>query len=150
MKIIFRNIDQVLADIEGIHAMVTDGVAEAVDISLRDVQERARQEHSWISRTGQAEQSIDTASTHGDMKASGTVFTTLPHAIYLHTGTKPHVIVPKRKKALRFVKNGAFIFARRVHHPGTKGDTYIYDAMDAETSAIVARFEALVKNIAGR
>ena len=39
-------------------------------------------------------------------------------------GTRPHDIVPVRAKALRFVVNGTPVFAKRVHHPGTKANPY--------------------------
>jgi len=54
-------------------------------------------------------------------------------AVYLEKGTRPHTITPKAAKALRFAaspagarlsgaprKGAAVVFARVVHHPGTK------------------------------
>lgn len=38
----------------------------------------------------------------------------------LEYGTKPHTIAPQNKKALLFKKDGKDIFAKIVHHPGTK------------------------------
>jgi hypothetical protein len=36
--------------------------------------------------------------------------------------TRPHLIVPRRAKVLRFVaSDGAVVFTRRVRHPGTRG-----------------------------
>lgn len=44
-----------------------------------------------------------------------------PHAGYLEKGTRPHLILPRRGQFLRFTgKSGAIVFARVVHHPGTK------------------------------
>jgi hypothetical protein len=40
-------------------------------------------------------------------------------------GTRPHVIVPRTKKALRFVGHGAVVFAKRVLHPGTRKNDFI-------------------------
>lgn len=34
--------------------------------------------------------------------------------------TRPHVIAPKRANVLAFQKGGQQVFARRVHHPGSK------------------------------
>ena len=42
-------------------------------------------------------------------------------ATFTDKGTRPHVIVRRRKKALSFTVGGRVIFARKVHHPGTKG-----------------------------
>lgn len=56
-----------------------------------------------------------------------------PHAIYVQFGTRPHVIRPKRKKALRWTAGGRFVFAGKVNHPGYRGDAYL---LAAATSAL--------------
>ena len=43
-----------------------------------------------------------------------------PVATYLEKGTRPHYIVPRFAAALRFFWRGAWRFARRVLHPGTR------------------------------
>jgi len=47
------------------------------------------------------------------------------YAQYVSSGTRPHVILPKRGKALRFVIAGRTVFARRVNHPGTRANPYL-------------------------
>lgn len=47
------------------------------------------------------------------------------YAQYVSSGTRPHVILPKRGKALRFVVAGRTVFARRVNHPGTRANPYL-------------------------
>jgi len=51
-----------------------------------------------------------------------------PHALFVHWGTRPHVIKPKNKKSLRWVSGNRFIFAKFVNHPGYKGDPYMVRA----------------------
>jgi len=50
------------------------------------------------------------------------VGTSVKYARIHETGgkTPPMIIVPKRRKALRFMVRGAPVFARRVSHPGSK------------------------------
>jgi hypothetical protein len=43
------------------------------------------------------------------------------YATYVENGTRPHVIRPRRRKALKFKVGGRTVFATVVHHPGTKG-----------------------------
>jgi hypothetical protein len=65
-----------------------------------------------------------------------------PHAAFVIHGTKPHVIRPKDKKALRWVVGNRFVFARFVKHPGYRGDDYLERAADdavRQFSAIVDR-----------
>lgn len=51
-----------------------------------------------------------------------------PHAIFVLLGTRPHVIRPKNKKALRWASGGRFFFAGKVNHPGYRGDAYLINA----------------------
>jgi len=56
-------------------------------------------------------------------------FTTYPdidYAKYVDKDTRPHIIRPRNAKALRwFGQWGQPIFAKQVHHPGTKGQHFI-------------------------
>lgn len=63
-----------------------------------------------------------------------------PHAIFVQLGTRPHVIMPNKKKALRWSSGGKFFFAGKVNHPGYRGDAYL---IDAATQA-VRQFAAIV------
>lgn len=57
-----------------------------------------------------------------------------PYAIYVHEGTRPHEIRPREKKALRWAtskgQGKGFIFAKKVNHPGYKGDPFMYRAFE--------------------
>lgn len=44
-----------------------------------------------------------------------------------HQGTRPHIIVPRRAKTLRFVQRGKIRYSQKVHHPGTKPNRYLTD-----------------------
>lgn len=63
---------------------------------------------------------------------------TAKYAASVEFDTKPHIIRPRKARALRFPaagspttlsgrvkKGGAFAFAQIVHHPGTKGQPYM-------------------------
>ncbi len=52
------------------------------------------------------------------------------YALFVEKGTKPHIIKPKKKKALRWVGGSGFIFAKEVHHPGYKGDPFLRRSAD--------------------
>jgi hypothetical protein len=43
------------------------------------------------------------------------------YAPAVEDGSRPHIIRPRRGKYLVFVAGGRRVFARSVHHPGTKG-----------------------------
>ena len=65
-----------------------------------------------------------------------------PHALFVQFGTRPHVIEPSKRKALRWASGGQFFFSKRVNHPGYRGDAYLARAADdaiRQFSAIVDR-----------
>lgn len=68
-----------------------------------------------------------------------------PYARFVHDGTKPHMIFPRNKKALRWPVGSKFRFSRKgVKHPGYKGDPWLRRAA-AEAPAIFRRhLEALL------
>ena len=47
-------------------------------------------------------------------------------------GADPHVIRPRRRRALRFIsRSGALVFATQVNHPGNRGHNFLVEALDA-------------------
>lgn len=66
------------------------------------------------------------------------------YAAYVEHGTRPHIIRPRNRKALRFAANAggrrlsgrprvgaSVVFATIVHHPGTKPQPYLIPAAKA-------------------
>jgi len=51
------------------------------------------------------------------------------YAIVVSKGSRPHRIVARRGRALRFTIGGVTIFRRSVNHPGTQPHTYLTDAL---------------------
>lgn len=70
-----------------------------------------------------------------------------PHAVFVHWGTRAHVIRPRNKKALRWASGQGtgtqFVFARFVRHPGYAGDAWLVKAADEA----VHQFDAIVRRI---
>jgi hypothetical protein len=64
-----------------------------------------------------------------------------PYAAFVLLGTRPHKILPKNKKALRWPAGGKFAFAKAVNHPGYRGDNYL---LRAATEA-VRQFDRIVR-----
>ncbi|WP_327415386.1 hypothetical protein [Streptomyces sp. NBC_01233] len=52
-----------------------------------------------------------------------------PAVLYVLDGTRPHVIRPRRAKALRFDMGGRTVFAKKVNHPGTRANNFLGDAL---------------------
>ncbi|MER7500445.1 hypothetical protein AB0L05_27685 [Nonomuraea pusilla] len=53
-----------------------------------------------------------------------------PYGLFMEIGTRAHVIRPKRPDGwLRFMVDGKVVFARVVHHPGTRPYAYLRRAL---------------------
>ena len=112
------------------NAIFQKRLCQAIKASTIEVQDEAQTNHRFISRTGQLERSIDVKFNDN----SGIVYIdsqSAPHGPFVHDGTMAHDIFPKNKKALRWAPQGggAFQFARVVHHPGTKSDPFLFNAL---------------------
>ncbi|MEU0317215.1 HK97 gp10 family phage protein [Nocardioides sp. NPDC006273] len=58
-----------------------------------------------------------------------TVGSDVDYAPMVNDGTKPHIIRPKRAKALRFKVGGKTVYAMVVHHPGTRARPFLDRAL---------------------
>lgn len=54
-----------------------------------------------------------------------------PYAAYIEDGTRPHIIRPRKPGGVLVFTNkaGATVFARQVHHPGTRRYRIMQDAL---------------------
>ena len=107
-------------------------IQQAVKASTILVRDSAQEQHRYATKTGNLEKATDYRITDSGMQ--GVVFldsNVAKYAPFVHEGTNAHLIRPKNKTILRFVPRGGngFIFARKVFHPGTKADPFLYDAL---------------------
>ena len=63
----------------------------------------------------------------------GRVHVPVKYARMVHDGTRPHIIRPRRKQALKFFwkKKGVTVIAKMVRHPGTKARPWLWRALVA-------------------
>lgn len=152
MKIEIRGLNEYVVAMHTISEQAIKQIRQAAKVSLRDIQELARENHKFISRTGNTERSIDTRLDVTSTGFSGAVFSENPIAVYQHEGTKAHYIQAVRKKALRWVTpNGNIAFSRRpVLNPGIKPDPYLANAGKTLEPSIVQRFDSIIGGMVSR
>lgn len=78
-------------------------------------------------KTGALYQSIGYDIVSGASGLVGTVTASDAKAIMHHNGTRPHLIFPRKGQTLRFVSRGRIVYAKVVHHPGTKPNKFLTD-----------------------
>lgn len=92
-------------------------------------------------RTGFLTQSFRAELTAGMLRW----FPTASYAPYVEFGTKPHVILPKNKKALYWP--GAAHPVARVNHPGTKANDFMGRIVSESQEEINAQFGIALQQI---
>lgn len=53
----------------------------------------------------------------------------LEYAGFVNDGTSPHIIRPRRAQVLRFNVGGRTVYAKVVHHPGTRARPFLDRAL---------------------
>ncbi len=133
MEIKVVNLDKTQRILEAFPKESEKAIRVAIKDGMARIKKYAFLHHRFTSRSGMLGKSI--SSEYDDATMTGTVFldsAVAPYAKFVHDGTKPYTIVPKEKKALRWValSYDHFIFAKRVHHPGIKADPFLYEAAE--------------------
>jgi hypothetical protein len=101
--------------------------------SSRSITQRKTQAVAGVARLiapGSMKQKIRTVGGSGPSPI-GIVVCDHPAAIYVIHGTKAHVITPREKAVLAFTPRGGgnVVFAKIVHHPGTKPNNFLLRAL---------------------
>lgn len=101
----------------------------------RNMERRVRRVEAEAVRRapGSMKQSIRVSIRRGPGgEFRGTVNVRHPAALYVTGGTRPHIIRPRRPGGvLRFTVDGQVVYARVVHHPGTKPNNFLIEALRA-------------------
>jgi hypothetical protein len=62
-------------------------------------------------------------------RPKATVVFDVEYAAMVNDGTRPHIIRPKNASVLRFTVGGQVVYARVVHHPGTRPNPFLDRAL---------------------
>jgi hypothetical protein len=92
-------------------------------------------------RSGELRRSVQQRSAG----LEGEVTIGAPYAVFVASGTQPHVIRPVRAHALRFEVEGDVVFATRVQHPGTQSNPFVQRAAQRLVRLIPQIFERVWK-----
>ena len=93
-----------------------DMVLEADRLAKEHARDKSRRP---FLRTGRYLNSIHAEINKRDSQVTGKIASNVEYAGVLEHGSKPHVIIPRTRKALKFMVGGKAVFAKKVKHPGT-------------------------------
>jgi len=122
-------------------------VAEALESGLEGVLRRFAEGVVEAARSKAPKRSGYLASQISSVveKDSAAIYAKAPYSAYVEFGTRPHLILPKRARALRFEVDGEVVFARRVHHPGTQPQPYLFPAVYEAIPELIEGLKSLVE-----
>jgi hypothetical protein len=142
VRLSLHGVDRLLDAYSRAPTMVGRTMRVAVKESAVLVQREARRSHQFEGRSGRLERAVETAMTGG---ASAVVFlneAVAKHAAPIHDGSRPHVIVPRNRRMLRWATpGGGFRFSGMVNHPGTRPDPFLHRAADSMAPMVQTRLE---------
>lgn len=144
MKI--KGMDEFLSDIKRAPDEAGRELSKAVNKSIVEIASRAKKEapaNKGISTGNTLRQNIKERMV-GQLR--GEVVADRPYAIYVHQGTRPHIIVPIRRKVLANKRTGEF-FGKRVRHPGTKPNPFFERAFERSSAGIEKFFNTAMDNL---
>lgn len=80
------------------------------------------------------------------VKLAGRIWSNARYALFVHEGTRPHVITVVRRRVLANKKTGQ-IFGRVVHHPGSKPNRFLPRIIERGQGEITQSFGQALQNV---
>ncbi len=123
IQVVVRITPELEALVEGIRDDIRGGIRAGMGNLLGELEA-----HSVREAPVDTSDLVNSITTYmADSGLAGTLKATAAHARYVHEGTRPHVILPRKKKALFWP--GAGHPVRKVKHPGTKPNPFFVRAI---------------------
>lgn len=145
IKVQIQGMNELIKLMQKAPAITAREISKTIERSIAAVESAAKREAPVNKQTGggtlrQKIRSKMTSSISGEIVAEA------PYSVYVHEGTKPHIIVPVRKQALANVRTGQF-FGKIVHHPGTRANPFMERAVKKSESKINGYFRSAIDRI---
>jgi hypothetical protein len=144
------NAHELLVTIADADRQLADARRESIARAVTAGAEEARTHHRFKSRTGATVAGIQgyvTVATQAEVV--GVLESTADTSVFLNDGTRPHEIVPRSAKALRFETDGKVVFAARAQHPGTAPDPFFDHGVARAEEVFFEELDAAFDRICG-
>lgn len=116
---------------------LTDFKHKGADLTLEEMVKQAPR-----GKTGRLKQSI----VHEITEKGFSVFPVVSYAKFVEHGTRPHLIIPRFAKVLRWLHQEVPVFSMYVMHPGFKGRKFV----EKTQKIVVPKLFALATTLWGR
>ena len=120
-----KGLDKFVASFRKAPKLTSDGLIGAIKTSVNLI--RPIMVREAPAKTGKLRQNIY-ARSNGLTGTVGPDLGATKYALYVHMGTRQHLIKPRTKKALYW--KGALHPVKVVHHPGTRANPFVERTVD--------------------
>jgi len=138
IKFEIKNIKEIKATFKQAPVKMTRELNKAIKRIITKIEGTAKREAPVNKQSGGGNLRQSISSKMAGI-AKGVVDVSAKYAIYVHEGTRPHIIRIRNKKVLANTRTGRF-FGKVVHHPGTKANPFLQRAVDKNKSFIDKEF----------
>jgi phage gpG-like protein len=115
----------------------------AAETYVRDIHDWIDSGRAFKPRTGNLQRSITWYMTNN----SARIIAQADYAKWVEFGTKPHTILPKRRKALKIPTPEGYIFRKRVSHPGSKPYPYFFVNLQDRVKGVALEFMKALEGV---
>lgn len=107
--------------------------------------------HDWIDsgrafkpRSGNLQRSI---TWYMATENSARIIAQADYAKHVEFGTKPHTILPKKRRALKIPTTNGYTFRRKINHPGSKPYPYFFANLQDRARRVAIEFMKALEGV---
>ncbi len=116
----------------------------AAETYVRDIHDWIDSGRAFTPRTGNLQRSI---TWYMNTETSARIIAQADYAKYVEFGTKPHIILPKRRKALKIPTPEGYIFRKKVSHPGSKPYPFFFANLQDRARRVAVEFMKALEGV---
>lgn len=142
IKIQIKGLEELKAAFKRSPEIVRSQIERAIALSV-----------ALVNREAKTEAPVKTGRLRAGIRSrissfQGIVESTVNYGIFIHEGTKAHIIRPVRKKALYW--KGARHPVKSVRHPGTKANPFMRRGAEKSERKVQSIFQRAVNNVVNK
>ncbi len=116
----------------------------AAETYVRDIHDWIDSGRAFTPRTGNLQRSI---TWYISTENSARIIAQADYAKWVEFGTKPHAILPKRRKALKIPTPEGYIFRKKVSHPGSKPYPFFFANLQDRAKRVAVEFMKALEGV---
>ncbi len=145
ITITIEGLEQIKKGLAAAPLLTVNEMSKAVEKSLNEIRNQALKE-APVGQQGGGNLRQNIRPVRMITKLLGEVLSAAGYSVYVHEGTRPHIIRVVNKKVLANKRTGEF-FGEVVNHPGTKPNPFITRAMEKSKAKVEQYFKEAMINI---